>query len=403
MPRTFLIIFLLASVLGIGAAPVLERIVLNEDNAMVSRIVLYCSEATQWSVHKDNGQNRLLINLKNAAGISPGVERPAQAGLVEDLAISRTGQDVQISVTTAKTVRVEYLDMQQPFRAVVDIIIAKPAYSYRESMTLAAFYSGCGKYYKANAIYNRLAEKHNDYNDLNYSWGKLLEKQQNYPKAMERLSLIPADSKYYAEAQSRLCTVQAKSQSNPECPAKQPDSGKPLKPAAGLPAGSAKQPEPSKTVPDKVVISKTSDKRIASAEQLLTQKPASPPQTQSQTDTLSKRPDTSTKTSQLPLKAVALASSFWTALTALPVWLWLLVLLVVLIVLFIVLDTARAFRRHAARERLGSAKQLPLQDEVKTQMVGRLAAGGWKVDEIARELRLTPKEVQAYLKHSGNQ
>lgn len=250
-----------------------------------------------------------------------------------------------IQVTTIPGLRFERMKIQG--KAVVDMFIK--AQTKAERMAVAAFYSKIGKLASADNAYHQLAIEYRNHDDVLYHWGRLLLKRES-PRAGEKLAMIPASSRYYAEAQRLM------------------QGGRPVE---ALDKAENPPPPP----------------------------PAEPPATADSTVTsAASAPSDTAYIKGIPMSNQVMQKiKLWDALVelALRYFVVTIIIFVSLLVILIILISYRKPRAATPR-----TVDSPLDSDAMLKMAARLTTDGWTTKEIARELKISPKDAESLIRRS---
>jgi len=248
-----------------------------------------------------------------------------------------------IFIIAKRAFRYEQLSLGN--RLAYDIFVTDP--DKRQRLAIAGFYAETGKLNSADRAYGELHTDYREDGEILYKWALLLQKRGSQ-RATDKLLLIPKASPFYAKGQALLATLHADEE--------------PLPP-----------PEP--------VAPPAPQSRIT------------PPMPQS-ADTLTKAPE--------PMPQAVPASQPQRSYGFLPLLIILGAAILVIIVVF-------SLSRHRKRpDRSLSTTEFETSDtalDSKTmcRIVSKLIADGWTTREIARELKVSQREVERYLQlcHQG--
>ncbi len=281
-----------------------------------------------------------------------------------------------IRISVSPTFRLERMVLEDPFRLVLDIIVAKP--NRQQKLDIAEFYTSCGKLNSADKIYVELNRDYPNDGEVLYKWALLLEQRgSNRLKAI--VAKIPKNSAYYSAGQDILNRVYGRkaaagTSSEKAAPQEKPKSVEEPKPIEPLKAN--------KEIPPAVETEQT-----VQPESLV----ATPPLPQD------------IQEAPLPSGSEESKLSFFEKNPLLIVFFVLLLLLIIIIFIFI----------HSGKKKPKPVVFAPpenrkegeaLDTETLCRMVSRLLINGWTNKQIAKELKLPEEEVERLVKlsHQGN-
>ncbi len=230
-------------------------------------------------------------------------------------------------------------------RLAYDIFVTDP--DKRQRLAIAGFYAEIGKLNSADRAYGELHTDYREDGEILYKWALLLQKRGSQ-RATDKLLLIPKASPFYAKGQALLATLHADEE--------------PLPP-----------PEP--------IAPPAPESKIA------------PP--------LPQTADTLTRASE-PMPQAVPASQPQRSYGFLP----LLIILAAVVLFFIVIFSLFSHRKRPVSS-LSTAEfetsDTALDSKTICRMVSKLIADGWTTREIARELKVTQRDVERYLQlcHQG--
>jgi hypothetical protein len=414
MRRIWLIIGLLYLVWGLSAQVTIQRIVVNSANQVVTRVVIDLSEKTTWSYSTDTANHQVKLRILDANPNSVSISGVSDSYLISDIGTASNGSDAVLTVFLKQPFFIETLTTEQPFKIVLDFFIAKSSYTYKEQIAQAQFYTESGKWYKASKQYAQMLREFPNQKDTNYHWGKLLIRQQNIPKAKEKLALVPATSQYYADAKARLDKLEGKITPKPAPPVKakinekippKPDP----KPAVKVIPVPPQKPEKDKStpqqtaqkqikLPENTISAKAKDPLIAELERTVAAAESTAYNDMATIDTLLMRDSSIVAEPVTPKPKATGKSDYMEKLRSLPIWVWIIVLLVLLILFFIILDSLPKKVKKTVLNAEEPTETLGMDDRLKCKMVAKLLADGWNAKEISRELRIKLSDVNMYAK-----
>jgi len=343
-----LIVLLLCGLCLLRAETSLDKITVNSENLIVTRVVLSLSQKAEWSFQTDTDRHIIRVRIRNCTSANPIAEGLQSVGLVVNVTAENSKQDVLVKIVMSGAFYLETLHVDEPYKIVFDLFQYKKVYNYQDQLAQAVFYEKVGKWVLAGKQYAQIRRDFPNEVDANFLWAKLLLKQRNYAKAKTRLEAVSSYSKHYEDAQLLLTKLKNKDYTEIEAELTKIPAFAGMTDSVAAPVKTTSNPIPPKSLRNV----------IKDTEQTLVVK--------------------------------------WAEL---PIWAWLIVLLIVLIAALILLD----WLRHHKEWKSGKVERFisPLQDDsIKAAMVRKLLDSGWNETEIAKELMLDAKEVKRYAKQT---
>jgi len=282
----------------------------------------------------------IQVKLRDYAAGSQATINHNPSALV--LGIKQTGALLTISISGSFCY--EQSSYNNRRRLVLDVFRADPDKAQR--LQIAGFYGETGKLNSADKAYNAL---HTDYRQdmqILYNWALLLHKRGSV-RATEKLSQIPQESSYFQQAQKLLAKIHGDEEPLPPAPVQQTN----LQPEAGSDSVAVKDTIISAPEPSPVV--------------------SNPPQCPFQRNYL-------------------------------PILIGLAVLLAIVIIVFSFGKKKSPQPRQIQEPHIQDSDSA-LDTKTMCRMVSKLLADGWTQREIARELKISQREVENYVQlcHQG--
>lgn len=341
------------------AQATINKIELSTDNPMVTRVAIELSDKTEWShsIDKDNRQVKVLI--KNCDVNHPEVKGLGKSNLVSDLAQTNIGNDGNVLLTINGLFLIETMTLNNPFKIVIDLFVFKKAYSYPELLYQATFYEKSGLLNKAARIYEKMRMQFPENTDTNYYWGNLLIRQNKKIAAKEKLLAVAFDSKEYKKAQDLIAKLDG-----------------------------------NETVEADPIIKNVADKDTINSIGL----------SDSISTLAAQKPFRKRTFHFFSLKNILqfdfsklVPTSFFRDIKNLSSWFWLIIGVVALIILLVIYDIIRIQKRKS-KSRIKGKFKVKADNKIKQDLIKKLREQGWAVKEISRELMITEKETQMYIK-----
>ena len=340
------------------AQATVEKIVVSYDNPMVTRVVITVSQKSDWTYSVDKDYNLLYVTIKECTPGNPVVSGVNQSNLVKDVNVIESTVNGIVVLTLDKAVTVETMTLENPFKIVADLFIAKNSYTYQELLHQAKFYEKSKKWNAANRTYTKITQQYPQTLDAYYHWGNLLVRQGRTESAIEKYQKLPTSSQYYDAAQKTIARLTG----------------------TEVPAVKTEPVEAEVTVADTTNLIK-----IPEAKAVHTASKKALPKI--------KFLDFKTLFSQISLKSTFSGALNW--MLSLPIWFWIIVLVILAIIVLVLFDLSY-IRKQKGITRTKKIK-VKADDRIKQKMVSSLLLHDWKEPEIARELLITEKEVKLYI------
>jgi hypothetical protein len=351
MIRLCLILCLLISICLLTAETSLDKITVNSENLIVTRVVLSLSQKADWSYQTDTANHQINVRIRNCTSANPVAEGLQNGDLVVSVTSEIIKQDVLVKIVLSGAFYLETLHLDEPYKLVFDLFTYKSDYNYQDQLAQAVFYEKVGKWIAADKQYAQLRRDFPHEVDANFFWAKLLLKQHCFEKAKAKLEAVSSNSKFYKDAQ--------------------------------------------------ILLTKLNDKAYGEIEEALVEKPV---YARAESCATPLKKSTSTVLPAKPLSNIIRDTEKTVSIkwAELPIWAWFIVLLIVLITLLIILDWLRHHKewKSGKVERCISFIQ---DDKIKSEMVRKLVANGWSETVIARELQLPVKDVRYLAKQAQNE
>lgn len=339
------------------AQAMVEKVDISYDNPMVTRIVITVSQKTDWTHTIDKDYNLLYVTIKDCTPGNPIISGLNQSNLVKDVNVIESTVNGIVVLTLDKAVTVETMTLEEPFKIVADLFIAKNSYTYQELLHQANFYEKSKKWNAANRTYTKITQQYPKTFDVYYHWGNLLVRQGREESAIEKYQKLPSTSQYYNTAQKTIARL----------------TGAEVPVAETAPAETEVAVQDTAnliTIPETKAVPAASKKSLPKIKFL----------------------DFKTLFSQISLKSTFSGALNW--MLSLPIWFWIIVLVILAIVVLVLFDLSY-IRKQKGITRTKKIK-VKADDRIKQKMVSSLLLHDWKEPEIARELLITEKEVKLY-------
>lgn len=316
---------------------------------VVTRTVITLDSPVEPDIQSNPDQKIIRINLP---GISPGSIKPDYRRLstiIDAIEVSPVASGSNITIKTMEPFKLEQLILPDPQRIVLDIYAQPSKPGRTDRLILARFQTDTGRYSKAERELRSLARDCSNDHEIIYYWGALLIKRKSYEFASEKLTSIPSGSSFYAPAQKLLQEIPG-------------DQSK----AAAAPAAIR---TPEKPAPDTLPAQESQCAKIK----------AVPSHSRIEGETLL------TRIAEVTYDNLIISLLVFIILMIILTWLGMLHL---------------ARRQPPPRSDRDDEEDQTLFLDAKTrkQMVTKLLSDGWTVREIARELKLSVKDVEQIVK-----
>jgi TolA-binding protein len=359
MKKSIAILLLALFAVLLAAQNKVEQIAVSYDNPIVSRVAMTLTQKTKWTYSVDTDNHQVTVTIEDCDASSPLIGGLSNSKLVTKIDLLNKYNAGVVVLTLSGPFYIETTSVDNPYKIVLDLFVYKKTYSYQDLLNQALFYEKSGYYAKAAKQYAKMQTDYPQNKDTNYYWGNLLLKQRKTDKAIEKLKLVPTDSKFYKTAQTSLQKLEV---TDSEIPV---PVAEPVAITDSVPADK-----------DSLVV---------------------PVQPLKITQVSGKFKFLSFKTFFGVTWGEFLTSKFMLALFALPIWFWIIVGVVLIIIVLVIFDVLH-LKKLRRKNRPPKAKKSKQLDQVKVEMVVKLLEHGWQEYEISRELLLTPKEVHQYIR-----
>lgn len=344
MKRNILLFLFIMSIALLCAAVGITSVNMEDHNSAVVRVVIGLSADGGYSIN--TGGNGLEFKLDNFISNSKARIATKDSNLVT--AIEQ--DDAVLRISISKPFRYETTTFSYPRRIAIDIFKKNP--TKEERLIIADFYTEMGKLNSADKTYSDLHIDYREDAQILYKWAVLLQKRGS-ARATEKLALIPTGSPYYKKAQMLMAKLHGDEEPLPPPP----------------PA----EPEPVSAPKD--TIAAVSIVPVSPAESI-----AAP---------------IKVKTKSCPILGLC---GTWGIV---PVLLVLGVMLALAVFIFIL---AIKMKAPVKRDEIPMVEsELVLDTKTMCKMVSKLLSDGWTMREIAKELKISLREVELLVQmcHSG--
>ncbi len=339
---------MLEAVIGLNAASIIA-IKAHDYEHVVTRTVITLDSPVVPDVQSNPQQKTIRISLP---GVSVGGIRPDYRRLrsiIDAIEVSPTASGTIIIIKTMEPFRTEQLILPDPHRIVLDIHAQLARNGRRERLALARFYTDTGKYSNAEREFRSLTRDFANDHEIAFNWGYLLIKRKSFEFANEKLSSIPSSSPLYARVQSLSHMI----------------------PGA--------HPSPEKTPSPELV----PDER--EAEPVAAEQPP-PPQPQTRVSHSGIEQDgLISRLAEVTYENIILSLLTFIIMMFLLTWIWML-------------ELAKRIKPQLLNGNDDTERPIFIDTDTRKKMVSKLLSDGWSVREIARELKISAKEVEQTVK-----
>ncbi len=339
---------ILGAVIALDAASI-TAIKAHDYENVVTRTVITLDSPVVPDVQSNPQQKTIRISLP---GVSVGGVRPDYrrlSSIIDAIEVSPTASGTIIIIRTMEPFRTEQLILPDPHRIVLDIHAQLTRTGRRERLALARFYTDTGKYSTAEREFRSLARDFANDHEIAVNWGDLLIKRKSFEFANEKLSSIPTNSPLYARAQSLFQMI----------------------PGA--------QPLPEKT-PSPELVPDDQEAEPAAAEQ------PHPPQPQTRVShSVIEQDGLFSRLADVTYENIILSLLIFIIMMFLLTWIWML-------------ELAKRIKPKLLNGNGDTDRPIFIDADTRRKMISKLLSDGWSVREIARELKISAKEVEQIVK-----
>lgn len=192
MKRISLVLLFTLCVLFLVASVGITSVNMEDYDGTVVRVVIGFTAESDYRV--DAGSGTLVFTLENFSSNSKARINTKASTLVSS--IEQDGE--RLLITVNHPYRYETTTFSYPRRLAIDIFKSAP--SKAERLAIAGFYSEKGKLNSADRMYNALHIDYREDTQILYNWAVLLAKRGS-SRASEKLAMIPEKSPYFKRAQ----------------------------------------------------------------------------------------------------------------------------------------------------------------------------------------------------------
>nr|MDK2850838.1 hypothetical protein [Candidatus Cloacimonadota bacterium] len=337
MKRLFVMLFMLS--IGLLTAVSITEIRAEDYSGVICRLVIQLERDSDFIVKRQS--DGFFVDINGLTGNLP--EYNLDGTFLDRISMGTSG----ILIHTGLDLDYETMRLSDRNAIVMDFF-KKPS-GKNDRLAIAKFYSDKGKLASADREFHLLAIDYPNHYDILYHWGELLIKRGSH-RAAEKLAMIPPSSPYYAAAQELILKANGQTK-DPEKQELENDNYIPLMP---------------EDIPEVV-------------EELTTT-----PQTQPVDE------------ANLPSESQNQSPSF---LGKLADWaseniiITIIIFVVLLIILCLMIFSNFFSPKKPVKKDIQEANQI-LDTDTMCKMVNRLLADGWTNKEIARELKVSVREIE---------
>lgn len=192
MKRTSLVLLFTLCALFLAASVGITSVNMEDYSGTVVRVVVGLTADSDYKI--EAGTGTLVFSLNNFISNSKARINTKASTLVSS--IEQDGERLLISVQ--HPYRYETTPFGYPRRVAIDIFKSAP--TKVERLAIAEFYSEKGKLNSADRMYNALHIDYREDTQILYYWAALLAKRGS-SRASEKLAMIPENSPYFKRAQ----------------------------------------------------------------------------------------------------------------------------------------------------------------------------------------------------------
>lgn len=192
MKRTSLVLLFTLCALFLAASVGITSVNMEDYSGAVVRVVVGLTADSDYKI--EAGTGTLVFSLNNFISNSKARINTKASTLVSS--IEQDGERLLISVQ--HPYRYETTPFGYPRRVAIDIFKSAPTKA--ERLAIAEFYSEKGKLNSADRMYNALHIDYREDTQILYYWAALLAKRGS-SRASEKLAMIPENSPYFKRAQ----------------------------------------------------------------------------------------------------------------------------------------------------------------------------------------------------------